>query len=277
MRPPVRLPWRCAATASCLVAALLVAGCGLGAPEPTVLDDVAALDAAGVTRLGVQVLGTTGHDPTAFTEGFELAGGSLWESTGLSGHSQLRELDPASGTVRRSVALPDDAFGEGVTVLPDRIWQLTYRDGVAYDRDPATLAVRRTVSLEREGWGACHDTERVLTSDGTDELVARDPVSFTPRGAVRVTAAGVPVDELNELECTPAGVWANVWRTDHIVRIDPTSGRVTAVVDASGLLPPGERGDTDVLNGIAAVPGTDEFLLTGKLWPTTFRVRFVRR
>lgn len=252
-----------------------------GSGVPAVLDDPAALARAGVARLRPQVVATAPHDRTAFTEGLELAGGSLWESTGRTGRSQLRELDPATGAVTQSVDLPTAVFGEGVTVLPDRIWQLTWRDHVVYDRDPATLQVRRTLTLDREGWGLCHGTgepgvgDGLVSSDGSDELVVRDPVSFAPRRTVRVTVAGAPLRELNELECTPEGVWANVWQTDHLVRIDPGTGAVTAVVDAAGLLPADQRAGTDVLNGIAAIPGTDEFWLTGKLWPTSFRVRMV--
>jgi glutamine cyclotransferase len=275
----VRAPSEVVGAVLAVAVIVLVAACGTAAPAPPppVLDDPAALAGAGVARLGVEVLGTTPHDRTAFTQGFEIDGGTLWEGTGREGRSELRELDPATGAVRRSVPLPADVFGEGVTVLPDRVWQLTWRDGVVYDRDPAMLAVRRTLPADREGWGICDLGDRLVTSDGSDELVFRDPVSFAPTGSVRVAAAGTTVRELNELECTPEGVWANVWQTDHIVRIDPASGRVTAVVDAAGLLPPADRAGADVLNGIAAVPGTDEFLLTGKLWPTTFRVRFVPR
>lgn len=259
------------------VVVLALGGCGA---SPAALPGAppAGLDTGGVTPLRVTVLGTTPHDPTAFTQGFELAdragGTALWEGTGRTGSSQLRELDPTTGALRRAVDLPPEVFGEGITVLPDRIWQLTWRDGVVYDRDPSTLAVRRSLPLDREGWGICHRDGALVTSDGTDELVVRDPVTFAPRTTVQVRAAGVPVDRLNELECTADGVWANVWTTDRIVRIDAATGRVTAVVDAAGLLPPEQRGGADVLNGIAAVPGTDEYLLTGKLWPTTFRVRF---
>jgi glutamine cyclotransferase len=117
---------------------------------------------------------------------------------------------------------------------------------------------------------------RLVRSDGTDRLRFHDPVTFAEQGSVAVTRDGAPVTRINELECVDGQVWANIWQTDRIVRIDPASGRVTAEVDASGLLDPTRRADTDVLNGIAAVPGTDgEFLLTGKLWPATFRVRFV--
>lgn len=268
-----------AALAAVVAGVVLVAVSALprpdaGTPAP-VLDDPARLRAAGVATLRPQVLAVSPHDPTAFTEGLEVRGASLIESTGLRGHSQLRELDPSTGAVRRAVPLPASVFGEGVTVTPTALWQLTWRDGVAYERDPTTWAVRREVPMDREGWGVCDAGGRLVTSDGSDELVFRDPTSFAPVGAVRVSAAGAPVAELNELECTPDGVWANVWRSDHLVRVDPGSGRVTAVVDAAGLLPPERRAGADVLNGVAAVPGTDQFWLTGKLWPSTFRVRFV--
>jgi glutaminyl-peptide cyclotransferase len=229
------------------------------------------------------VLGEMPHDPMAFTEGFEIDDGVLYEGTGLEGHSELRELDPSTGAVRRSVPLPGQLFGEGVTVVGDRIWQLTWRDHVALEWDRATLALRRQVPLDGEGWGLCHDDggpsdgrrTRLVRSDGTDRLRFQDPETFAETGSVTVTEAGAPVTQINELECVGGAVWANIWQTDDIVRIDPADGRVTAVVDASGLLDPARRAGTDVLNGIAAVPGTDEFLLTGKFWPSTFRVRFV--
>lgn len=274
----------------------IVVGCGTGtspgtassapSPVPTtqqpapppVLDDPRALAAAGVTVLRPQVVATAPHDTGAFTEGLELSDGVLLEGTGLRGRSQLREVDPATGAVRRAVDLPASQFGEGVTVIGSSIWQLTWTDGVAYERDRATLAVRRTVPLPREGWGLCADGSRLVSGDGSDELVVRDPATFAPVGSVHVRVAGQPLTQINELECTPSGIWANIWQTDHLVRIDPTIGRVTAVVDAAGLLPDDQRANSDaVLNGITAIPGTDQFWLTGKLWPTSFRVRFVPR
>jgi glutaminyl-peptide cyclotransferase len=221
-----------------------------------------------------QVLAELPHDTTAFTEGFEIDGDVLYESTGLEGRSELRELNPATGAVERSVPLPGQLFGEGLTVVGDRIWQLTWRDGVVLEWDRATLALRRRVPLDGEGWGLCLDGGRLVRSDGTDRLRFQNPDTFAEEGAVSVTLDGAPLTEINELECVDGQVWANVWRTDRIVRIDPADGRVTAVVDAAGLLDPARRAGTDVLNGIAAVPGTDEFLITGKFWPVTFRVRF---
>ncbi|NMH79313.1 glutaminyl-peptide cyclotransferase [Pseudonocardia xinjiangensis] len=212
----------------------------------------------------------------AFTQGLELAGGSLYEGTGLAGQSQLRELDPVTGAVRRSVPLPRQLFGEGITVVGDRIWQLTWRDHVVLEWDRNTFTLLREVPLTGEGWGLCHDGGRLVRSDGTNRLHFQDPTTFAETGSVAVTLDGQPVTQLNELECVDGQVYANVWQTDRIVRIDPGTGNVTAVIDASGLLTPEQRSHTDVLNGIASL-GNGEFLITGKLWPTTFRVRFVPR
>ncbi|MEU5695748.1 glutaminyl-peptide cyclotransferase [Actinosynnema sp. NPDC020468] len=226
------------------------------------------------TALRPEVVGSAPHDPTAFTEGLELHDGVLYEGTGLEGQSSLRAVDPATGAVRRRVDLPAPLFGEGVTVVGDRVWQLTWRDGIAFERDRASLAEVRRVTYRGEGWGLCHDDARLVMSDGSARLTFRDTTTFEATGSVDVTRDGTPVTQLNELECVGGQVWANVWQTDEIVRIDPASGRVTASADLSSLRPAGVPA-TDVLNGIAAVPGSEEFLVTGKNWPTVFRVRFV--
>lgn len=248
--------------AVCLLLALLVAGCGVAPSE------------SDVVRLRPEVLAELPHDSAAYTQGFEVADGVLYEGTGLAGRSELRELDPVTGAVRRSAALPGDLFGEGITVVGDRIWQLTWRDGVALEWDRTDLTVRRRVRLDGEGWGLCYDGARLVRSDGSARLFFHDPVTFAARDGVDVTLDGRPVRGLNELECVDGHVWANVWRTDQLVRIDPTNGRVTAVVDAAGLLDPARREGTDVFNGIAAL-GNGEYLVTGKFWPVTFRVHFV--
>jgi glutamine cyclotransferase len=248
------------------VAGMLLLGCG--APASGDVSD------RGAPTLRPEVLAEVPHDPAAFTQGLELGpDGALYESTGLAGRSQLRELDPATGAVRRAVPLPGRLFGEGLTVLGDRIWQLSWRDGVALEWDRTRFTLLRQVPLDGEGWGLCHLADRLVRSDGTDRLRFHDPASFADTGSVSVTLNGAPVAELNELECVDGQVWANVWQTDRIVRIDPADGVVTAVVDAAGLLDPPRRAGTDVLNGIAAI-GPDEFLLTGKFWPAAFRVRF---
>jgi glutamine cyclotransferase len=255
---------------------LLLAGCSTGTPgtAPTTRPS---------TGLHLDVLERIPHDRQAFTEGFELADGVLYEGTGLEGDSSIRTVDPDTGRVTRKVDLSADLFGEGITVVGDSIWQLTWQDGVAIRRDRASLAEERRVTYKGEGWGICHDqgADRLIMSDGTDHLTFRDVDTFGVTGGVDVRGTdGQPVTRINELECVPdqdgrVRVWANIWQTDQIIRIDPGSGKVDATVDLQGLLPEADQAGVDVLNGIAHIPGTDEFLVTGKLWPTMFRVRFV--
>jgi glutamine cyclotransferase len=247
-----------------VTAVLLVAGCA------DAHDAVAAPNAP--SELRITVLGELPHDTSAFTQGLEFDGAALYETTGLAGQSQLRELDPATGAVRRSTPLPGGYFGEGMTVVGDHIWQVTYRDGVAIDWDREAFAPVREVPIEGEGWGVCFDGDRIVRSDGTDRLRFVAPADFTETGSITVTRPdGAAVAGLNELECVDGQVWANVWPTDEIVRIDPGTGAVTASADAVAL----RRGEPElnVLNGIAYA-GDGEYLITGKKWATMYRVRF---
>lgn len=218
------------------------------------------------------VLAEVPHDDKAFTEGLEFDGPALYEGTGGWGDSELRRVDPATGAVLRAAPLPHEYFGEGITVVGDRIWQLTYRDGVAVEWDKASFTPVRQVPLAGEGWGLCRDGDRLIRSDGTDLLRFHDTADLTEIGAVKVTRDGSPLIGLNELECVDGQVWANVWPTDTIVRIEPITGRVNLVVDASGLWKADTRTNAQVLNGIAHIEGSD-FLLTGKDWPSAFQVR----
>ena len=261
----------------------VLGGCSSGDGEevptedgPAQVQDALTGDSAqSLPVLRPEVLAEVPHDPSAFTQGLELHEGTLYEGTGLEGESELREVDPATGDVRRAEPLPGQLFGEGIAVVEDRIWQLTWQDGVVLEWDRATLTLRQQLPLDGEGWGLCHDGSRLVRSDGTDRLRFHDPVTFAETGSVAVTIDGEPMPQLNELECVDGQVWANVWPSDVLVRIDPASGQVTAAVDAAGLLDPEQRANADaVLNGIAAL-GNDEYLLTGKLWPVSFRVRFV--
>ncbi len=143
--------------------------------------------------------------------------------------------------------------------------------------DAVSFEEKRRIEYEGEGWGLCFDGRRLVMSDGSDTLTFRDPATFAVTGSVDVTKIGRPLRRLNELECVDGQVYANVWQTEEIVRIDPSSGHVTAVIDARGLLEPIERRRTDVLNGIAWAPDREAFLITGKLWPWMFEVRFVPR
>lgn len=215
------------------------------------------------------------HDDTAFTQGLVLAGDRFYESTGLYGESSLREVIPESGEVIRLLPLDRRYFGEGLAHVDGRLIQLTWRSGVAFVYDADTFEQTGTFSYDTEGWGLCFDGADLYMSDGSATLARRDADTFEVMERIQVTSDGEPVALLNELECVGDHVYANVWQTNEIVRIDKRSGRVTATVDATGLLTTEERAALDaaaVLNGIAHDPETGRFYLTGKLWPFVFEV-----
>lgn len=226
-------------------------------------------------RLKVKVLSTRPHDPEAFTQGLVLDGDTLFESTGLNNKSSLREVDPQTGKVKRKVDVPSEYFAEGLALVGDRLIQLTWKEEKAFVYNRADFQKVGEFRYDGEGWGLCWDGSRLVMSDGSDRLTFRDPKTFAVQSVLNVTLAGKPATEINELECVDGVVYANVWQTDDILRIDPKDGRVTAVIDASGLLTPEERQKTDVLNGIAWNPKTKTFLITGKLWPRMFEVQLV--
>lgn len=225
----------------------------------------------------VEVLDVVPHRTDAFTQGLELADGVLWEGTGQVGRSEVAALDPDTGEVLRSTTPPGRVFGEGITLVGDRLIQLTWQDNIAFVYDRASLDVVGEFTYEGEGWGLCFDGTRLVMSDGSAELTFRDPGTFDELDSVTVTRDGEPVDQLNELECVGDRVYANVWHTDTIVAIDPADGEVTTVIDASALraqLDPAPTNPEAVLNGIAHDPDAGTFWLTGKLWPQRFEVRF---
>ncbi len=228
-----------------------------------------------VQSLRVDVLRELHHDTSAYTQGLLWWDGSLYESTGRYGESRLRRLDPATGAVEQQVAVPPAFFGEGLARAGDRLIMLTWMAERALVYDLRSFDAVRTFRYRGEGWGLCHDGDRLVMSNGSDTLTFRDPESFDPVGAVRVTLRGRPRDQLNELECVDGAVYANVWQEEFIVRIDPASGRVTHQIDASGLLTRDEARGVDVLNGIAYQPDDGTFYITGKWWPKMFEVRFV--
>ena len=226
-------------------------------------------------RLRIDVLAIHPHDPQAYTQGLVWHGGELYESDGLYGRSSLRRVDPATGAVKRKVDHEPRIFAEGLALVGERLIQLTWREGLAPVYDRATFKRLAEFHYDGEGWGLCYDGRRLVMSDGSDRLFFRDPRTFVGVGSVAVTRDGVPVPQLNELECVGGAVWANVWQTDDILRIDPASGRVTGVAEATGLLTPEDRAaGAEVLNGIAYDPKTGRFWITGKLWPKMFEVRF---
>jgi glutamine cyclotransferase len=228
-----------------------------------------------VVRGEVRVLAEHPHDRRAFTQGLLWHDGVLYESLGGYGESALREVDLATGAVRRETRLPRGEFGEGLALVGERLIQLTWREGVARFWRRADFAPDGSARFEGEGWGLTFDGRELIQSDGSSLLTFRAADDLSPRRTLRVTRAGRPEAYLNELEWADGALYANVWQSDEIVRIDPADGRVTAVFDAGGLLPPEERAGADVLNGIAWNPVSRRFYLTGKRWPKLYEVELV--
>ncbi|HVE80041.1 MAG TPA: glutaminyl-peptide cyclotransferase, partial [Gemmatimonadaceae bacterium] len=241
-------------------------------------------DSAGATAAGsgpasytAAVVDSWPHDPEAFTQGLVYHGGHFFESTGLEGKSTLRRTDPASGLVLRRVEVPAPHFAEGLALLGGELFQLTWKSHLAFVYDTATLRRTRSFRYDGEGWGLTTDGESLIMSDGTSRLRFLDPATGSVRRTVEVMDGGAPVAKLNELEWVKGEVYANIWETSQIARIDPASGRVRGWIDASGLLSAGEqRGPVDVLNGIAYDPAADRLFVTGKLWPRVFQIALRR-
>jgi glutamine cyclotransferase len=249
----------------------LLPGCRSGEQSPP----VTSAPVPTAELLTVEVLDVRPHDPEAFTQGLEMSGGSLYESTGRYGYSQLREVDPVTGEVLRSADLPGTVFGEGLTFSNGEIVVLTWQSGRVFRFDPVTFTVTGEFTIEGSGWGVCRAGDRVITSDGSSILTFRDPATFEPTGSVQVTMDGVPQVHLNELEYHDGMVYANKWQTPFVLRIDPSDGTVTGLIDATELLETVSGPGVDVLNGVAWSPADGAFLMTGKLWPSMFLVEIV--
>lgn len=212
------------------------------------------------------------HDSTAFTQGLLWLGGRLYESTGRYGQSSLRIVEVETGNVLQRVTLGPQYFAEGVAAVGDRLYQLTWREGVAFLYEAGTLRQVGQVAYQGEGWGLTSDGRRLIVSDGSSYLTFVDPDSFQVDTTLRVTDGGQPVDQLNELDWVKGEIWANVWHTNRIARIDPATGRVKGWLDLSALIPP-VRDPEAVLNGIAYDEQADRLLVTGKLWPRLYEIR----
>jgi len=216
------------------------------------------------------------HDRGAFTQGLVFEDGILYEGTGLRGRSTLRTVELETGDVLRLHSLPIQLFGEGVTVYGDRIFQLTWQAHIGFVYDKDTFELLQQFSYPTEGWGITHDGQRLIMSDGTSILRFLDPDTLEEIGQIEVYDQNSPVTRLNELEYIHGEVYANVWKTDRIARIDPHTGRVTGWIDLSGLLNEEDRVQpVDVLNGIAYDAENDRLFVTGKLWPNIFEIELI--
>jgi len=246
--------------------------CGLAA-----LMVVRQAPAGGLALYGYQVVRSYPHDHDAFTQGLQYVDGVFYEGTGLNGRSSIRRVELETGKVLQRRDVPQQHFGEGITVFKSDLIELTWQTHVAFVYDRTSFEPKKQFTYPGEGWGLTHDGDSLIMSDGTDELRYLDPVTFAEKRRLKVTASGAPLRNLNELEVVKGEIFANIWQIDYIARIAPSTGKVTACVDLRRLLTPSERSSTDVLNGIAYDRAHDRLFVTGKLWPKVFEIKLVKK
>ncbi len=221
----------------------------------------------------VDVVRSFAHDTAAFTQGLLWHEGEMFESTGEVGRSNIRRVDVQTGEVKQRRDLPPPHFGEGIVILGDKLYQLTWQSGKGFVYDKNTFAPLGEFTYEKEGWGLTTDGTHLIMSDGTPRLRFLDPETFKVVREVMVNENGSSVNAVNELEMVKGEIWANKWMTDRIMRIDPITGTVLGWIDLAGLLPDSERtGNEDVLNGIAYDAEGDRIFVTGKKWPRLFQI-----
>ena len=231
---------------------------------------------ASIPACTVRIVGVFPHDPAAYTQGLVFEDGGFYEGTGLWGESIVRRVDLETGEVLQLHSLPPEYFGEGITVWEDRIIQLTWKSGQGFVYDRGSFELLDTFPYPTEGWGITHDGARLIMSDGTQTLYFWDPETLAEIGSVDVHAGAGPVTRLNELEYVQGMVLANIWQTDLIAVIDPSTGQVAAWIDLRGLLEPEDYAEpVDVLNGIAYDAGSERLFVTGKLWPKVFEIELI--
>jgi glutaminyl-peptide cyclotransferase len=234
---------------------------------------------AAVPTYGYKIEHVYPHDEGAFTEGLFYLNGFLYESTGLERHSSIRKVNLTDGKVLQSRDLDPVYFGEGIVNWKNHLIQLTWTNQVGFVYDLATLKPLGRFAYKGQGWALTQDGRRLIMSDGTSDLRFLDPKTLKETGRMRVTADGAPVDNLNELEWVRGEILANIWLTNKIARIDPTTGKVTGWIDLTGLytLNDPAAAQDDVLNGVAYDAKGDRLFVTGKHWPKLFEIRLIRK
>ncbi len=274
------------ALAALLTLSLALVGCSSTASQTDTLDSVTAEEGSeeastsNIARFEAKVLERLPFDASLFTQGLEVTdSGDVLVGTGQYGESGIFTLPAGSDSAGPHVRNDNAVFGEGITQYNSAegpvIWQLSWDSGEAYKYDAESYELLDTASYPGEGWGLCSlDDTTLAMSDGTDELRHIDGETFAEQARVRVTMNGQAIDNINELECVDGEVFANVWFSTTILRIDPATGEVTGTIDASGLENNAADDPDNVLNGIAHIPGTEEYYLTGKRWPDMYRVSF---
>jgi len=235
----------------------------------------AAAVPAAVPVYDADVVRTYPHDTAAFTEGLFYLNGYLYESTGLEAHSTIRKVRLETGEVLQKLDLPPQYFGEGIVNWQGHLISLTWKSQLGFVFDLADFKLQRQFHYSGEGWALTHDDKHIIMSDGTSELRFLNPDTLQEIGRIQVTLDGQPVSNVNELEWVKGEIYANVWQTDWLLRIDPHDGRVVGLVHLSGMLKRSDivPGHTDVLNGIAYDAKSDRLFVTGKNWPKLFQIR----
>lgn len=224
----------------------------------------------------IEVVKSFDHQQSAYTQGLQFEDGVMWEGTGEYGSSRLQYTDMATGRVTVVATLPDRHFGEGITLLGDRIYQLTWQNGIMYIYDRKTLKKVDTKRYKGEGWGLTTDGQWLYMSDGTPDIRVLDPVTLEVKRRISVVCNGASLPYLNELEWIDGKIWANVYTLNQIVIINPENGIVEKVVNLEGLLPESEyTPTTDVLNGIAYDKESGRIFVTGKNWSKLFEIKLL--
>ena len=241
---------------------------------------------AGVPEYGYDVIHVYPHDRSAFTEGLFYLNGFLYEGTGMERESYVRKVKLETGeVVQQSAVLPEAYFGEGIIKWKDKLYEMTYKHETGFIYDFATLQKTGEFHYPGQGWSFTTDGKQIYM-DGSRKVEAEvsnpeiriwDPESLKEVGVIRVTDEGRPVENLNELEWVKGEIYANIWQTERIARIDPKTGHVVGWIDLTGLLTPAERRNADVLNGIAYDAEHDRLFVTGKYWPKLFEIKLVKK
>ena len=236
----------------------------------------AAPQAVEPTFYTYEVVAEYPHLRTSYTQGLQFVDGELWEGTGEYGNSRILRTDLATGKVLEAKPISDEEFGEGITLLGDKIYQLTWLNGKLHTYDRKSLTHLATHTYKGEGWGLTTDGKRLYMSDGSNYIRILNPETMKQEGRFGVTLRGESLRYLNELEWIDGKIWANVYTTDHIVIINPENGVVEGVINLSGILPDKERdGRTDVLNGIAYDKATKRIFVTGKNWSKLYEIKII--
>jgi glutaminyl-peptide cyclotransferase len=279
---------------------IILAGCGIGilfallscsatpegpgaaittpATSPLVLSTTLNSSPQPVKNYTYKIIHAYPHDTAAFTQGLAFEKGYLYEGTGQYQKSSIRQVDLETGSILKNYQLPDEYWGEGITVFKDTLVQLTYRNNTGFIYDKNSFAQLRQFSYPTEGWGLTSDGSRLIMSDGSSRLYFFDPITLEVNGNIEVMNSGMPVKNINELEYIHGLIYANIWPGDKIAIIDPLTGRLIGWLDLTGLLQTrGSSTPVDVLNGIAFDPQTERLWVTGKWWPFLFEIQQIEK